>query len=161
MNEYEVLREKDGVGFAEVYLWRSNEESKSNDEIDKEVYSKLVELDTRLGTTASEQLFSCLHYSNRWDIIKVVHISFHERLIMFKIIDFDNVNEYETLRNNNWAGFAEVYLGRCDEQSKSNDGVDKEIYTKLVELDTRLGTTVTEQLFGCVALTRNLDVIKV
>ena len=161
MNEYECVRKDNCVGFAHVYLAGCKKRSHPNDVIDKEVYSKLVELDTRLGTTASEQLFSCLHYSNRWDIIKVVHISFHERLIMFKIIDFDNVNEYETLRNNNWAGFAEVYLGRCDEQSKSNDGIDKEIYTKLVELDTRLGTTVTEQLFGCVALTRNLDVIKV
>ena len=43
----------------------------SNDEIDKEVYAKLVELDKRLGTTASEQLFWCLKKTTDSDIIKV------------------------------------------------------------------------------------------
>ena len=63
---------KDGwVGFAEVYLHRCNEESKSDDEIDKEVCSMLVELDTRLGTTASEKLHECLYYTLNLDIIKV------------------------------------------------------------------------------------------
>ena len=71
------------------------------------------------------------------------------------------MNEYERLRKTGWVGFAEVYLNQCNKESKSNDGIDKEVYSKLVELDTRLGTTATEQLFGCVALTRNLDVIKV
>ena len=71
MNEYVSLREANFVGFANVYLWRCNKESKSNDEIDKEVYAKLVELDSRLGTTASEQLFKCLLKTTRSDIIKV------------------------------------------------------------------------------------------
>jgi len=71
VNEYERLREANYVGFANVYLWRCNKKSKSNDEIDKEVYSKLVELDKRLGTTASEQLFECLWHTSRSDIIKV------------------------------------------------------------------------------------------
>ena len=57
--------------FTEVYLWRCNEESKSNDEIDKEIFSKLVELDTRLGTTAGEQLFGCVDHTLNLDIIKV------------------------------------------------------------------------------------------
>ena len=48
-----------------------NKESKSDDKIDKEFYNELVELDTRLGTTASEQLFMCLWHTSRSDIIKV------------------------------------------------------------------------------------------
>ena len=71
MSEYVSLREANYVGFAHVYLQRCEKESKSNDGIDKEVYSKLVELDTRLGTTASEQLFNCLWSTTRSDIIKV------------------------------------------------------------------------------------------
>ena len=73
MSEYGDIREKNYVGFAEVFLERCEEESKSNDEIDKELYSKLVELDTRLGTTASEQLYWCLQKTSRSDIIKVKH----------------------------------------------------------------------------------------
>ena len=73
MNEYEILRKKNFLGFANVYLWRCNKESKSDDKIDKEFYNELVELDTRLGTTASEQLFKCLEKTTRSDIIKVEH----------------------------------------------------------------------------------------
>jgi len=60
-----------GVGFANVYLAGCNKRSHSNDVIDKELYSKLVELDTRLGTTASEQLYWCLLNTTRSDIIEV------------------------------------------------------------------------------------------
>ena len=57
--------------FARDYLRRCNEESKSNDKINKEVYTKLVELEKRLGKKASEQLFWCLRHTTRSDIIKV------------------------------------------------------------------------------------------
>ena len=70
VTEYEDLR-KDWVGFADLYLWRCNKESIPMDDIDKEVYSMLVELDTRLGTKASEQLHKCLYRTTRSDIIKV------------------------------------------------------------------------------------------
>jgi len=46
-------------------------QKKSNDEINKEVYAKLVELDTRLGRKASELLFMCFKWTTRSDIIKV------------------------------------------------------------------------------------------
>ena len=71
MNEYEYLRKYNWVGFAEVYLDRFNTESKSNDEINIEVYTKLLQLDVKLGTTASEQLFGCLSNTTRSDVIKV------------------------------------------------------------------------------------------
>ena len=72
MNEYESLRKKGWVGFAYLYLKRCNKESKTNDEIDIQVYTKLVQLDSRLGTTASEQLYWCLEFTSRSDIIKVL-----------------------------------------------------------------------------------------
>ena len=54
-----------------MYLDRCNKESDSNEIIDINVYQKLVELDTKLGTTASDQLLRCLVTTTRWDIIKV------------------------------------------------------------------------------------------
>ena len=59
------------AGYANVYLRRCNEESKSNDEIDEELYAELVKLDKRLGKRASEQLYKCLVLTTRSDIIKV------------------------------------------------------------------------------------------
>ena len=34
-------------------------------------YTTLVDLDSKFGTTASEQLFWCIKNTTRWDIIKV------------------------------------------------------------------------------------------
>ena len=71
VNEYKILKDNNWVGFAEVYLNRCNKESATGDKIDVEVYSKLIELDARLGTESSEQLYECLRQTTRWDIIKV------------------------------------------------------------------------------------------
>ena len=59
------------IGYASVYLDRFQQESKSNDEIDIDVFKELVELDTKLGTTASSQLLRILFHKTRLDIIKV------------------------------------------------------------------------------------------
>ena len=79
----------------------------------------------------------------------------------FQTIDFEQVNEYESLRKNNWVGFAEVYLDRCNKESESNEIIDIKVYKKLVELDTKLGTTASEQLFKCLYRTTRLDIIEV
>ena len=79
----------------------------------------------------------------------------------FKTIDFDQVNEFGHLKRTGFAGFAGIYLKRCDEESKSDDEIDIQVYTQLVELDSRLGTTAAEQLCHCVFRTQRLDLIKV
>ena len=65
-----ITWDKDFIGFASKYLERFDEESKSDREIDREIYSKLVQLDSRLGTKASDQLYKCLSHTTRSDIIK-------------------------------------------------------------------------------------------
>ena len=77
---------KDIVGFAVEYLWRCKEESKSDEEIDIQVYTMLVELDSRLGTTAAEQLLWCVYYTQRWDLIKVCIII---RVVLLKLNSVD------------------------------------------------------------------------
>ena len=76
VKEFKDLKNKlrgslDAVGFASLYLWRCNEESKFNDEISVHVYNNLINIDSRLGTTATEQLFFCVFYSLRYDLIEV------------------------------------------------------------------------------------------
>ena len=58
-------------------------------------------------------------------------------------------------------GFAHAYLVRCEKESKSDNEIDIQVYTKLVELDSRLDITAAEQLFYCVIKTQRLDLIKV
>ena len=64
--DYDWIKEVGYVGYASYYLQKCIS-------IDNEVYSKLVELDTRFGTTASEQLYWCLLKTTRSDILKVEH----------------------------------------------------------------------------------------
>ena len=72
MNEFDENKKKNGfIGYANVYLWRCNQESKSKDEIDIDVYKILVEVDSKLGVTTFEQLYRCLSYTSRLDIIEV------------------------------------------------------------------------------------------
>ena len=76
-----------------------------------------------------------------------------------KTIDFEQVNEYERLNKDGWSGFAHVYLYRCNKESEVE--ADILVYQELVELDRRLGTTPSEQLFECLRKTTRLDIIKV
>ena len=74
MTENEEVTKRKFVGYAEQYLDRCKTESKADvidSIIDIRVFSKLAELDSKLGTLAVEQLFWCLIYTTRWDIIKV------------------------------------------------------------------------------------------
>ena len=73
----------------------------------------------------------------------------------------ENVNEYEELRKKNFAGFAHLYLLRCDKESKSDNEIDIQIYNKLAQLDSKLGTTASEQLTCCLRHTTRFDIIKV
>ena len=71
MNDYEEVKKMKFIGYAEQFLDRCNKESKQDDRKNIKTYAKLVELDSKLGTIAAEQLFRCLQYTTRWDIIKV------------------------------------------------------------------------------------------
>ena len=78
-----MLKKLDAVGFAQIYLHQFNKGSNPEEEIDIEVYTKLVQLDSKLGTTASEQLYRSIYYTTRSDIIQVLIIAQNSR---FKII---------------------------------------------------------------------------
>ena len=69
--DFERVKRKPEGSYAGQYLYRCDKESKSDDEMDMQVFEHLSELDTKLGTPASEKLFSYLSYRARWDIIKV------------------------------------------------------------------------------------------
>ena len=81
-----------------------------------------------------------------------------KNLKLFKIIDFDEVNENECEAN--YIGYAHFYLSQCHKESKSNDEIDKELYAELVKLDKRLGREASDQLYECVSHITRSDIIK-
>ena len=77
MKEIETLRIEELkrlvlFGFAHLYLYRFHLESKTDDEIDVQVYAKLVQLDSRCGLNASLQLYGSIHKTTRSDVIQVL-----------------------------------------------------------------------------------------
>ena len=74
----------------------------------------------------------------------------------FKIIDFGQVKSRTP--DNSYAG---LYLHRCNKESKSDDEIDIEVFTRLSELDSKLGTPASEQLLQIILRTTRSDIIKV
>ena len=71
INDFDELSTNREVGFAFEYLQKCEKELMSDNEIDIEVYTKLVYLDSKLEITAVKQLYWCLQFTTRSDIIKV------------------------------------------------------------------------------------------
>ena len=70
--KYDELRDKLGyVGYADYYLKKCWNKSELKNKADVTIYKQLLEIDAKLGTTQSEQLFKCVFHSFRMDLIKV------------------------------------------------------------------------------------------
>ena len=72
LQDYDWIRKNRYEGYANFYLHKCHNDSKMINEADATVYQKLVDIDNTLGTKLSDQLFECLWYTTRWDIIKVL-----------------------------------------------------------------------------------------
>ena len=70
-DDYDEIREYDYVGYAHYYLKECWNEFELNNKADAIIYKKLLEIDSKLGTTQTEQLRWCLVYSPRKDLIEV------------------------------------------------------------------------------------------
>ena len=68
---FDVLRERGYVGYANFYLQKCYDESQLINKADIKVYMELLEIDSKLGTTQTEQLFECVFHSVRIDLIRV------------------------------------------------------------------------------------------
>ena len=69
--DHDKLRELDVVGYAHFYLFKCWNQSELKNKADVTIYTQLLEIDAKLGTTQSEQLFKCVFHSLRIDLIQV------------------------------------------------------------------------------------------
>ena len=70
-NGFDQLRELDYVGYAHYYLEKCYDESELVNKADVTICKQLLEIDSKLGTTQTEQIFQCVFQSVRMDLIKV------------------------------------------------------------------------------------------
>ena len=68
---YDILREIGYSGYDEYYLQQSYDESQLTNEANIEIHRQLQQIDLELGTTETEQLYSCVCQTVRMDLIKV------------------------------------------------------------------------------------------
>ena len=80
---YDWLTNIGYAGYAHIYLQNCWNKSEMKNEADVTIYRELVDIDSKLGTNAFLQLFSCLAYTTRWDLIKVLLSLIHVALILF------------------------------------------------------------------------------
>ena len=73
----------------------------------------------------------------------------------------DQVEHNDHLRECGFAGYAHYYLRGCWEESELKNKADGKIYKQLLEIDSKLGTTQSEQLFKYVFYSLRMDLIKV
>ena len=69
--DYDRIRTMRGAGYAHHYLEECWNDSKMLNEADVFIYRQLVDIDSKLGTSALQQLHGCLRNTTRWDLIKV------------------------------------------------------------------------------------------
>ena len=69
--DYDTIRKGGGAGFAQYYLFKSWDKTALVNKANVKVYEELVKIDNQLGTTMSEQLFGCVKWSLRLDLVKV------------------------------------------------------------------------------------------
>ena len=68
---------------------------------------------------------------------------------------------HDELRKDGYVGYADYYLRKCWDESELKNKADVTIYKQLLEIDAKLGTTQTEQLFKCVFQSLRMNLIKV
>ena len=73
----------------------------------------------------------------------------------------DQVEKHDKLRELGYVGYANYYLQQCWNKSESKNKADVTIYKQLLEIDSKLGTTQSEQLFECVFNSVRMDLIQV
>ena len=76
--------------------------------------------------------------------------------------DFEKGKNYDWIKKEtDYKGYADYYLHKCWNYSKGVNEADAGFYQRLVDIDTNLGTDVSEQLACCLFQTIRWDLIKV
>ena len=73
----------------------------------------------------------------------------------------DQVEKLGKLLEDGFVGYAHYYLQDCWDASKLKNKADVAVYKQLLEIDSKLGTTQSEQLDWCVFHSLRMDLIKV
>ena len=69
----------------------------------------------------------------------------------------DQVEHNGKLKELGYVGYAHYYLKKCWDESELINEAEVTVYKQFLEIDAKLGTTQSEQLFGCVFSSLRMD----
>ena len=78
-------------------------------------------------------------------------------------LNFGEGMDYYWIIKESWKnqGYATYYLHKCKNDSTMINEADATVYQKLVDIDSTLGTKLSDQLYWCLYRTTRWDIIKV
>ena len=77
-------------------------------------------------------------------------------------LDFEESKDYYwILEETSTCGYAEYYLSKCENDLTMINEADATVFQKLVDIDSTLGTKLSDQLYECLFRTTRWDIIKV
>ena len=76
-------------------------------------------------------------------------------------LNFEEWKDYDWILESHDKGYADYYLHKCVNYSKMINEADATVYQKLVDIDSTLGTELSDQLYWCLWRTTRWDIIKV
>ena len=76
-------------------------------------------------------------------------------------LNFEEWKDYDWILESHDKGYADYYLRMCKNDSKKINEADATVYQKLVDIDSTLGTKLSDQLYWCLYRTTRWDIIKV
>ena len=77
-------------------------------------------------------------------------------------LDFEEGMDYDSIKKPySIYGYATYYLEKCQNNSKVINKADATVFQKLVDIDSTLGTELSDQLYCCLRRTTRWDIIKV
>ena len=155
--DYDWLRKTGYLGYAHFYI-RQYKCYPHLHWIEKSVHSQLLEIDSELGTSISEQPPFPPPFPPPFLPPFPQMTSTRSGIIQSS---YYKLNEYKSLKKHGFAGFAHFYLKRCYSESEAGDTMDVQVYDRLISWDSKFGTTAAEQLLKCLSYSLNSDLIKV
>ena len=120
---YATIRKRDVAGYAHLYILQKWDDLLLENKARLGVYSKLYEIDGRLGTKSEIQLWNCCHYAVNIDIITVRNIAVIITVLIYFIFKFfENIEiDYEFKEKESGCTFFGVLFQQCSEYMKSNN----------------------------------------
>ena len=76
-------------------------------------------------------------------------------------LEFEERRDYYWMKEKSFEGYAEYYLRKCENDSTKINEADATVYQRLVDIDSILGTKLSDQLESCLRCTTRWNIIQV